>query len=667
MIFILHICFRLGLVALAVAMLAAITPQQKLETMLNILPATMGGKQMLFMTIPFSEHRVFISAYHFPGLLLALIFALFLCSRVGRAILAALAKNKKAGLAGAVSLLVFLFTLTPRPPVIGGEITWYTIVYLLWGSLCLGLLLHGLGPLVQALNQRAHWRQMLIRAWNKTEQLFLGTKPAIFLSVLFLIFFTLTNLASYFLFEHIPHVKDSIAQVFHAKIFALGKFFVPSPEHREFFDINGMWDQSTMINNGKWYSQYPPGHSFLLMLGVLVDAPWIINPLLGSLTVIMLYILGKELYGEITGRVSAVLGMLSPFILFMSSEFMNHTSALFFFTAFALFFAKTLRTKKLGYGIVAGFCLGMILNIRPLTAFALALPFVIFGSYILITQFQENFLSMTVIAVAFLVLAVGLLSFNYFTNGNPFLFGYEVLYGPQVKPGFGNAAWGDPHTPIQGLRHTLNDLNGVNKFLFEWPAPSLLFVFLLFISLTRNLWDYVLLAVFISLVVAYFFYWFHNWCFGPRIFYESTSALIVLTARGILRLPVLLRNTLNFPISTIRVYASAAVFLALCLMIAISGNIPALVHEYGNKYLDVNAEVLQAVKKKGLKKGIVFTRSSYTSVLPANSPLLDGDIIYARDLGEKNHLLMASFPDYDYYLAEGEKVEPLSKCEYQMP
>ncbi|KAA0221967.1 hypothetical protein EDS67_27580 [candidate division KSB1 bacterium] len=659
MIFILHICFRLGLVTLAVAMLFAITPQQKLETMLNILPATMGGKPMLFMTLPFSDHRVFVSAYHFPGLLLALIFVLFLCARTGRAILAALARNKKAALAGTVSLFIFLFTLTPRPPVIGGEISWYTVVYLLWGSLCLGLLLHGLGPLVQALNQRKHWRQMLIRAWNKAVQVFLGTKPAIFLGILFLIFFTLTNLASYFLFEHIPHVMDSIAQVFHAKIFALGKLTVPSPVHREFFDLKNLYDQSTIINNGKWYSQYPPGHSFLLMLGVLFDAPWIINPLLGSLTIVMLYFLGKELYGEKTARLTAVLGVLSPFIFFMSSEFMNHASTLFFFVSCVFSFAKAMRNKKIGYALLCGASLGMIIIIRPLTAVALAIPFSLYSLCLLLKRFREHLLLLGAMATMILVFVGITLWFNFMTNGDPFLFGYIVLYGPDHMPGFGHAAWGDAHTPAIGLRKTLMDLNGLNKFLFEWPVPSLLFVFVLFASFSRNKWDYLLLMAFISLTAAYFFYWFHQWCFGPRFLYESAAALIVLTARGILRLPTLFRKIPGVSISTRNVSAATAAFVALCVLIAAIGNIPSLTRYYGHNFANVNAEILKTVKEKGIKKAIIFTPSYYGNVLSANSPLLDTDIIYARDLGEKNHLLMSAFPDYEYYLADGSNIQLL--------
>lgn len=650
---------RISLIVASLVMFFALTPQPKLEKALNILPATVAGAQKVFMTLPFSEHRVFVSAYLFPTLLLIGNLTLLLSARNGRDIIEALLKNGKAAAMAAIFLLLFLFTLTPRPPVIGGEITWYTVVYLLWTSLSFALFLYGMYPFLKALCRRTICYRPALWIWNWAKQVLFVTKPTFFLGVLFLIFFTLTNLSSYFLFEHIPHVKDSIAQVFHAKIFALGKLTVPSPEHREFFDMQGMWDKSTMINNGKWYSQYPPGHSFLLMLGILFNAPWVINPLLGSLTVVLLYFLGKELYDERTGRLSALLGMLSPFILFMSSEFMNHASALFFFTAFTLFFAKTMHAKRAYYAIIAGVCLGMILNIRPLTAFALALPFVFASGYLLMAQFRKYLLPMAAMMAAFLILAGVLLSFNYLTNGDPLLFGYVVLYGPEHLPGFGNAAWGEPHTPIQGLRHTLNDLNGLNKFLFEWPVPSLFFVFLLFVSLPRNKWDYLLFASFVSLVAIYFFYWFHNWCFGPRFFYESATALIVLTARGILRLPVLLRSILNLPVTIKKIHASVTAFVALSFFVGACSNIPALVQEYGNNYMDVNAEVLHAVKKKGIKKAIIFTRSSYTSVLPENSPLLDGDIIYARDLGEKNHLLMSAFPGYKYYLADGPNIQLL--------
>jgi hypothetical protein len=76
---------------------------------------------------------------------------------------------------------------------------------------------------------------------------------------LFIIFFTpllATLFMSHFVFDQIPHVQDSIAQLFQAKIFASGRLYATSHPLREFFDY------THMINNGKWYSQYPPGMRF---------------------------------------------------------------------------------------------------------------------------------------------------------------------------------------------------------------------------------------------------------------------------------------------------------------------------------------------------------------------------------------------------------------------
>jgi hypothetical protein len=86
-----------------------------------------------------------------------------------------------------------------------------------------------------------------------------------------------TNLISWLVFRHIPHVQDSVGQVFQGRIFASGRITLPA-RIDEFFS-----GYLQIINDGsKMYSQYPFGHSLLLALGTLVHAEWSINPLLGS-------------------------------------------------------------------------------------------------------------------------------------------------------------------------------------------------------------------------------------------------------------------------------------------------------------------------------------------------------------------------------------------------
>ena len=65
----------------------------------------------------------------------------------------------------------------------------------------------------------------------------------VFLSALFVFIFT--NLFSYFIFDHTPHVHDEICYIFQAKIFKSGQLYVPSSCEKEFFDF------AHMINNGK--------------------------------------------------------------------------------------------------------------------------------------------------------------------------------------------------------------------------------------------------------------------------------------------------------------------------------------------------------------------------------------------------------------------------------
>jgi hypothetical protein len=77
---------------------------------------------------------------------------------------------------------------------------------------------------------------------------------------------------------------------------------------------------------------------------------------------------------------------------------------------------------------------------------------------------------------------------------------------------------------------------------------------------------------------------------------------------------------------------------------------------YSSSYWGVNASVLKAVKRAGIGNAVVFVRSYYGSVLPANSPTFEGDIIYVRDLGVKNRPMMDYYPDRRYYIADGSKI-----------
>jgi hypothetical protein len=393
-----------------------------------------------------------------------------------------------------------------------------------------------------------------------------------------------------------------------------------------------------------------------MMFGVMLGVTWLINPLLGSLSIVMLYFIGKEIYDERVGRLASLLGIFSPFIIFMSSGFMSHTSVMFFICLFVLFFAKTVKQGRFYHPLISGASLGMALNGRPMTALAICIPFAVYAFILLIKDFRKYVLKFLIMLVTVSAFVGILLLFNYLTNGDPLLSGYIVKFGEGHYPGFGHSPWGRPHSPSKGLTQNLSNLNALNKYLFEWPIPNLLFVFLLFASMTREKWDYLFISSFWALSIAYFFYFFQSWYLGPRYMYESSFMVILMTSRGILQTPALVNDSLGLRTPPKRVKAIVGTVIVMCTLIALIFNVPSFVKFYSSNYRNINNRVFDAVKKNEIKNAVVFVRSYYNAVFVGNSPLFDGEVIYVRDLGVKNRLMMDYYPDRTYYIANNSEI-----------
>ena len=250
-----------------------------------------------------------------------------------------------------------------------------------------------------------------------------------------------------------------------------------------------------------------------------------------------------------------------------------------------------------------------------------------------------------------------LLAFNAATNGSALVFGYHVLYGHGHDPGFGHSGWGEPHTPLLGLLNTFENLVGLNQYLFEWPFPSLLFVAVLFALRRRDRWDALLLASGVSLAVFHFFYWYQDLCFGPRFLYEAGVTWLALSARGML---AAFDSIAGEPDATVR--GRRRRFLVAVLAsgwaIGLGLYVPARVREYADEYWGVDRTLLNALERQQIREGLVFVKSNYGAVLPANSPWLDQPLIFAIDLKHRNQKLMALFPQATAWLEEDGALVP---------
>jgi len=200
-------------------------------------------------------------------------------------------------------------------------------------------------------------------------------------------------------------------------------------------------------------------------------------------------------------------------------------------------------------------------------------------------------------------------------------------------------------------------LVGLNKYLFEWPIPSLSFVVFLFASRKITRWDSLLLFSFFSLAAGYLLYWYQDWCFGPRFLFEASGVMILLTARGIQCVPHVIRRTLNLPVSASRLYGLTTAVLVFCMVYGLAANVPALYKVYSSNYWEVNTKLFSVVKDRGVGKAIIFTNPSFGCLLMADSPFMDNDVIYVVDLGDLNKKMMALYPGYRYFIARGDRID----------
>jgi hypothetical protein len=367
--------------------------------------------------------------------------------------------------------------------------------------------------------------------------------------------------------QGIPHVQDDVAYVWQAKIFALARAWVPAPPRPYFFEQGFI-----LITDGRWFTKYPPGWPLLLVPGVWAGIPWIVDPLCAGGTLALVYATGRRLYGPAAGFWAALLGLTSPFLMFMAGSFMSHTSTMFFLmlAVYCFVWLKTAppapaaarpmlgldwRTVLLSLG--TGFGLSWAFISREATALGVALPFFAWsladiaggvwawlrarravpgGTRQLITCVAPYALMVAGALPPLVVLGV----VNQALLGSPFKLAQELV-GSYDRLGFGPGFGPEPagHTPALGLYNALVYLRTLQGDLFGWPPTLALAPLLIALAGTvgsrwrRARWDLFLLGGFLGLVAIYFAWWSSTTIYGARYWYEGLPFLLLLSGRGV--------------------------------------------------------------------------------------------------------------------------------------
>ncbi len=496
---------------------------------------------------------------------------------------------------------------------------------------------------------------------------------AVCIPILLLVFGLTVHIAADVL-ERIPHVQDSVTYLFQARTLARGALSAPAPTLPQAFE-----QQFLLVRDGAWFGKYPPGYPLVLALGVLAGAPWLVNPLLATLTAALFYALARRLYPAWPGLALAAAGALlvSPFFLFMSGSHMAHSAELLWMAALIACWVVALRRGSRRAAVAAGLAFGALFLTRQLSAVAAALPLMAVsllcsarmrGGQRFLAGLKQALVAGTA-ALPFLLLLLG---HQWALTGDP-RHDPRLLYWPYDTLGFGrdigegqNAfelemspqglvqTWytdaSQPprgHSLARGLYNVQQNWLALEQDLFGWlPAFTLAFLWLAFLLNKPRAADWSLLAILVGLIAAYLFYWADGISYGPRYFFVALPAFVLLTLRGAQSLAAWLGGRSG------QQATGALVLLLVCGALLI--NSPRYLRQYQG-YNFVDRQALTLLENDTEKPALVFVSHGpdwwrYGQVFSANSPWLDGPLVVARDLGPRlNRDLMRHFPERQLY------------------
>ena len=324
------------------------------------------------------------------------------------------------------------------------------------------------------------------------------------------------------LFASNPIIVDEVAQLFNAKIFLAGRLAAPPPVPPEAFLVI-----HTGITPAGWVTQFPPGQTVLLALGLLAHAAWLVNPLLAGVDTVLVFAVARRLYDEPTALVATLLWAGSAWVMTMSGTYENHVGAVtLVLLTWALLWCP--RAPRTMHFVLGGLAMAAAAATRPLDAVAGALPILLWAVY----HRRVWQLGWSVLGGAPVMALWGYLNWRIY--GSPFTLGYIAIWGPNHGMGFHTDPWGRPFTPLIALSNLAMGIRRLHIFLEEWPIPALLPLAVWALVARQHSFEDLLVGVAAAAAPAlYFFYWYSGeYPPGAPFYYVAAPMLLIATARA---------------------------------------------------------------------------------------------------------------------------------------
>ena len=467
-------------------------------------------------------------------------------------------------------------------------------------------------------------------------------------------------------YERHPHVPDEVVYLLQARYLAAGHLTLPLPPVPAGFNVDLM-----QYEPGRWYSPVNPGWPFVLAIGARLGAPWLVNPVLGGVAVVLCYLLLGHLYDRRTTRLATLLLAASPWFLFLNMSFMTHTATLVCALAAALGVARARAHGGLGAAFAGGLATGAVSLVRPLEGLALAL---LVGAWSLGARGARLRFGPSAALVAG-SLATGMLAlpYNALLTGSPRTFpimAYTDAYYPRGSNALGFGAdrglgWPglDPfpgHGAIDVVVNAVINAFQVNVEMLGWATGSVVFLalpFLLGVRGTRRA-DWWMLAAIAMIAGIHSLYWFSGGPdFGARYWGLVIVPCAALIARGLIRLEDGERSR-DGAARRPSVVSVALLMMAASTLVFVPWR---AVGKYRH-YRGMRADVRALAEARGFGRSLVLVRGrrhpDYASAAIYNSlDLRDDAPVYAWDASPQiRERLLAAYPDRPVYVLDGPSI-----------
>lgn len=347
----------------------------------------------------------------------------------------------------------------------------------------------------------------------------------ILLIVFLVLIFVTLGLIAYLPFKNYPYSMDEYNFLYQAEIFSHGKLFLEVPESYKPFV-----EQYMVLRDNRLFSKYPPGFSLLLSIGVLLNHPGLINPLIAVTTLFVLFCLVKSFMGSKYALLSVILMSTTPYFIAYSASYYTHPTALLLTTLLFFMVRKYEIARKDLYLPIIGFIAGYSFLTRPLDSFCAVVPAYAYLSYVMYKD--KSLRKITYPIFTFAIVFALFLVYNYILVGRITIAVYPVVNGEFKVI--------DPHSTgvLSNLisissSYVANGIKNLPKLLTRYllvPCAFFVPLFAVFgVFKFRSKWRWVLLSNFVLLILLYNFHPGLGWpSYGARYYYSGFVSLVVL-------------------------------------------------------------------------------------------------------------------------------------------